>query len=176
MPRRKQSDCEDCSFREISGNWQLGFDRREGPQSKQWIHRRNTTPVRRKHPQQRRPSVLAAFVNQVLDFQSVQLIAFAQLPNGSHCFTDGMSRYLLGEVLCSFVDKLLYVDFDGDTFLASLFCDVVRNLDSNLHRNIISRRPIPAGCGVRTNGTDSLKTFTEFHRAAGCCSPRVPVC
>src|SRR5689334_19297177 len=41
---------------------------REGTPSKKWIRRRNTRQARPKHQLQKRTSVLAAFVNQVLEF------------------------------------------------------------------------------------------------------------
>jgi hypothetical protein len=98
----------------------------------------STKPKTLRHPQQRPPSVFAAFMDEVPHFQTSERVPFAQLQDAVDHFANGLAMSLRFGLLRLSREYLFDVDLDGHTPRTSLRSQPIRNVDGNFHRAILA--------------------------------------
>jgi hypothetical protein len=105
----------------------------------------STKPKTLRHPQQRPPSVFAAFMDEVPHFQTSERVPFAQLQDAVDHFANGLAMSLRFGLLRLSREYLFDVDLDGHTPRTSLRSQLIRNVDGNFHRAILARTSLVFG-------------------------------
>jgi hypothetical protein len=95
------------------------------------------------HLVQIQPSVFVAFVDQIFNIRSIELVAFSQARDSVECLADGSPIFCLRARLSLSSQNCFNLGFDGQAFFAGLRRQFVGNVHGYLHCFIFITKPVP---------------------------------